>query len=402
MPNMVSYRTLIALCCCLKGGLVFSFTLSDEQNVHTALLSGYNKDLRPGTDRGVSLAINASFYLFSIQEFDLNTGKLALTGVFFLNWIDERLSWNPASYNNTNITTIPQSKIWLPNFINVNPYEDITGLRSDDLSINIDSSGLCSWYAIQSFETVCDTDVTKYPFDTQTCTLKFYIWGYFPNEVIGKFILPKADLSLYSENGIWNVADSSTYTFMNIYNYEEYVVKLHLERRTSYYVVSLILPINAIALLMGFVFLLPPESGERVGFSTTVLLSIVVYLTIIQAILPESSEPNVSTLGFILVAYVVTGSIVVINVIISLRMLNSPCTKPVPQCMRRVVIFFRRKKRRKDMVEPLETKSELDYEDEEKEVEWAEVAKFHDMFSFIVINVIYCISGLTYFLVVLT
>ena len=50
-------------------------------------------------------------------------------------------------------------------------------------------------------------------------------------------------------------------------------------------------------------------------FSTTVLLSIIVYLIMIQDLLPESSEPNISALGYVLVTYVVNGSFVVAEVI---------------------------------------------------------------------------------------
>jgi hypothetical protein len=80
--------------------LAYAYTLTDEQNLQSALLTGYNKDLRPGNDRTYPLHINASFHLLSIKEFDLNTGKFTLTGVFQITWFDERLSWDPAKCNN--------------------------------------------------------------------------------------------------------------------------------------------------------------------------------------------------------------------------------------------------------------------------------------------------------------
>jgi hypothetical protein len=364
--------------------LACAYTLTDEQNLQTALLTGYNKDLRPGIDRTHHFTVNTSFYLFSIKEFDLNIGKFTITGVFSILWVDERLAWDPTSYNQTNVTSIPQSKLWLPNFINVNPFEDIVGLGSDLLSVRVFSSGICSWYAIQAFEVICDADVTKYPFDTQYCELKFFIWGYDPNEIHVNFVSSQVMLTLYNENGIWEITDSVTKTQLNIYSYEEIIVGLHLKRRTAYYISSLILPISSTQLLLGFVFLLPVESGERLGFSTTILLSIVVYLTIIQDMLPEASEPNVSIMGYILVGYVVSGSFLVVLVIISLRIQNNPCSRPVPQCIARLVLFCRRRKHGEDAVKPIDSKS-VEFDEEENErVSWADVGKCFDITCFLV------------------
>ena len=113
-----------------------------------------------------------------------------------------------------------------------------------------------------------------------------------------------------------------------------------MKRRTSYHVVSLIIPIIAVFFLISLVFILPHDSGERVGFSTTVLLSIIVYLIMIQDLLPESSEPNISALGYVLVTYVVNGSFVVAEVIITFRFHRKSDENPVPRCLRFIVIFF--------------------------------------------------------------
>lgn len=395
MELPVFFRGLIWLC--LISNLVLTYTLTDESQVHTDLLTGYNKDLRPGIDRTYPLNINASFYLFSIKEFDLHSGKFTVTGVFLLNWYDERLVWNPASYNQTNITSIPQNKLWLPNFININPYENIVGLGSNLISVRVLYSGLCNWYALQAFEVICDADVTKYPFDTQYCALKFFIWGYDPQEVNVIFPTTQAILTLYTENGIWEIADSITTTEVNVYGYEEIIVGFYLKRRTAYYIVSLILPISSISLLLGFAFLLPPESGERIGFCTTILLSIVVYLTIIQDQLPEASEPNVSILGYILVSYVSSGAILVVFIIISLRIHNCQSNKPVPQCIARLVLCCRRRQTALDVVEPIESKSGNRIDDEDFAVTWTEVGRCFDKMCFIT-SIVQFIATLTTFM----
>ena len=407
--EMILLMKLVFLCCCSKRGLVSAFTLQDEANLQASILAGYNKDLKPGWDRDVPLQINIMFFLFSIKEFDFNTGKLSVTGVFFINWTDERLAWDPTNHNHTYMTTIPQNKLWLPEFINVNPYDDLTGLRQDRLTIHLQYSGMCAWFAIQSFEVVCNADVTKYPFDIQTCALRFYVWGYYSHEIDLVISSSEIDLSLYVENSIWEIRDATIYLRLDYWKNKEIIVKLEMKRRSPYYVVSLIIPIIAVSFLMAFVFILPHDSGERVGFSTTVLLSIIVYLTIIQDLLPESSEPNISALGYLFVTYVVSGAFVVVEVIITLRFHRKSSENPVPRCLRCILIFFRRKRRKNVSIKPIDTcsktyKTDNDENggDENNEVQWGEVLTLFDTLCFIFTLFVFFMSALIYLCVVLT
>lgn len=64
---------------------------------------------------------------------------------------------------------------------------------------------------------------------------------------------------------------------------------LILERRPSYYIMSMILPVVLTSYLMIIVFVLPVHSGEKVGFSLTVLLAVAVLLTLILDQMPSTA-----------------------------------------------------------------------------------------------------------------
>lgn len=83
--KMVLWLAVIVLCCYINKGLIFAYTLQDEQTLHSALLTGYNKGLRPGIDRTIPMTLNMTFLLFSIKEFDMSTGEFSVTGVFVLD-----------------------------------------------------------------------------------------------------------------------------------------------------------------------------------------------------------------------------------------------------------------------------------------------------------------------------
>ena len=67
-------------------------------------------------------------------------------------------------------------------------------------------------------------------------------------------------------------------------------ISIRMNRRTYYYVMNLILPCTLIACTIFLGFILPAESGERVGLGITILLSMAVFQELTSEKLPSSSE----------------------------------------------------------------------------------------------------------------
>ena len=65
----------------------------------------------------------------------------------------------------------------------------------------------------------------------------------------------------------------------------------NLKRKSQCVTVNELLSILCMGLLNALVFLLVPESGERMGYCITTLLAIAVYITTIMDTLPQSSIP---------------------------------------------------------------------------------------------------------------
>lgn len=387
---------------CLLSDISSGSTLTDEQNLHTTLLTGYKSNIRPGMNRSIPLGVNISFHIFFIKEFQESSGKFSVNGAFVMEWNDERLVWNPDSYDSLAMTNFRQTQIWIPNLVNINPFGDISGLGSDLISLEVYSTGFCKWVPYQSFEVICDADVTKYPFDTQYCTMNFFMWSYKQNSVKITITSPTVGFSLYKEHGLWDIVNSLTYTSPTVHGYDEVIVGLWLKRRTAFYISSLIIPMFSISMLMGLVFLLPPESGERVGFITTVLLSYIVFLTIIQDKLPESSEPSLSIIGYILMICVIWGTLTTALVIISLCIHNAPNDQPIPGFIRKCLSCKRRKATVENIkvVKPCDTQTES-LEDEEEDVTWANVGKAFDRTCMILCNLQCILTVIIYFGIVL-
>ena len=81
------------------------------------------------------------------------------------------------------------------------------------------------------------------------------------------------------------------------------------------------------------VFLLPAQSGERVGYSITLLLAIAVFLTIAADNLPKTSFPTISILCLKLLVDMMISGLVILFTIVGLRFYHTDENKPVPRCV---------------------------------------------------------------------
>lgn len=195
-----------------------------------------------------------------------------------------------------------------------------------------------SAYLLESitFQTTCDLDTTYFPFDSQTCSIKLYISGNNAYQIRIKAAW-RDTTHFYKENGAWNLIwsdiNGSDTSLMNI--------AFKFKRKPLFMLVNILLPMIVLALLTPMVFLMPKNSGERVGYAITTLLAISVYMTIISDHLPKNSDPMPLVSIMIFIWYVLNSSIVFV-VIINTKINHNKDGRPVPIIARKFVILTRR------------------------------------------------------------
>ena len=64
--------------------------------------------------------------------------------------------------------------------------------------------------------------------------------------------------------------------------YPKITYTVHMQRRTKFYVMNLIVPGVLIGLVACLTFILPPQCGERVGLGITNLLAMMVFLLLVS------------------------------------------------------------------------------------------------------------------------
>lgn len=122
------------------------------------------------------------------------------------------------------------------------------------------------------FQSSCTIDVTYFPFDQQTCIMKFGSWTFNGDQVSLALYNNKnyVDLSDYWKSGTWDIIEVPAY--LNIYEGNhptetDITFYIIIRRKTLFYTVNLILPTVLISFLCVLVFYLPAEAGEKVKYS---------------------------------------------------------------------------------------------------------------------------------------
>ncbi|XP_052091291.1 acetylcholine receptor subunit beta-like [Mytilus californianus] len=350
------------------------------------ITGGKNINLRPVLDHKSKVNIYMYFHLIYIQEFNEVEGKLSLTGYFSINWVDQTISWN-STENEIEEVTLEEHIIWKPAFIIGNSYDGVKFVHKDDTVMRVHSNGVVTWTPGDNYDVVCNADVSRYPFDTQICKLQILPWGYTSEEILVVPIYDYVVQLLFNPQKTWEFIGSSVAKNEDLQLLE---FSMKLKRNPMFFVLNLILPICVMIILNIFVFLLPPESGERVGYAVTVLLAIAVFLTISSDNLPATSSPRISSISLLLFADVCISAVIVLMVILSLRYYHREDNYPVSTFMRGFVNVSRLLRCK---VCCCRGKQEKYNEDD---IKWTDVGKEIDIVCGIFITVVICIVNALY------
>ena len=307
------------------GTCIHIANIHDTNAIRAAIFSNYSTDTLQVFDQSDILYINVTFLMRSIIEFNEPKGELTTSIVLIFTWIDTSLKWDAEKYGHNYVIRAKNSDIWIPNVVLSNPGDTMEPIFDPNHRATILHSGtVFIMGGDDNINTICDADITYFPFDIQKCDIYFSSWEY-GSQVQWRFASPTLDLSIYIENGVWQLLKTEVTT---VPAKVLIIGTLYFKRRSLFYILNFLAPMVILVLLNTMVFLLPAESGERVGFSVTILLSIAVYLTIIAEKLPETSNPT-SVLSYILMSYMLQSSLMCIETIATLRIFHRNATQPI-------------------------------------------------------------------------
>ena len=248
--------------------------------------------------------LNLSLAIRAFNNIDQIDGSITMNIWLRYFWIDPYIRWNPEKWGNiTSITldTNPDASnfIWTPDIFLYNtaekPMEELYYTKA-----NIYNDGRIFWSRPGLIKSTCTFDMTYFPYDQQKCCLKFGSWSYDSNEIYLGEVNSPIDITNYQRHDEWDLVEfNSTKNVVKYecceYPYHDIEFSYTIRRRPNYYNLNVVVPTFATAILIVMSLLIPINSGERVSFAVTILLSIIVFLLIVSDNLPRSdTEPLLS------------------------------------------------------------------------------------------------------------
>jgi hypothetical protein len=282
--------------------------------------------VRPVADSAQALNVTLDWNMISINDFDETNGYIELSGFVTLEWVPD--AYTASAVDLTEM--LKNDRMWTPSIILVNSLKGYNLIGYDtSVKVRMNLKTLnCKWQPWIITRVACSPNVKFYPFDRQACALRFSVWGYTDSEVK---LMAKGNewaFQYFEENGEWKIESTSTETSV-IGDSSVIDFKIELVRRPLYHVINMIAPVILLGALNAFTFLLPVESGERVGFAITCFLSYVVLLNMIMGFLPSSAAP-LSYLSYYTFVMMLFSAGVSILTVVTIRIHNKSEDDHVP------------------------------------------------------------------------
>ncbi|XP_061177779.1 neuronal acetylcholine receptor subunit alpha-9-like [Saccostrea echinata] len=306
-------------------GLYFgNINSNTETELFTDVINKMDPDIAPFESADTFISVTITLNLLGISE--VNEKQQTVRGSYWivLTWTDWRLRWDPESYRNISAVQVKADKIWSPTSICIfNEIGNDKCFNADKDPVTVHSLGYVSYMKYTESVSQCTIDVTKYPFDSHYCGMSF---GNINSNIEYLNFDSKYSsflLQYLQPNEVWNVRN----TTLLVYKYEDSVTEtisqqLHfyilLERKSFYVIISTLLPVIILSVLNMFCFVVPIDSGEKMGFSMAIFLTFAVFLTIINDSMPKSSEKVPFFTIYLITQLVISGLTVVLESIVLL------------------------------------------------------------------------------------
>uniref|UniRef100_A0A672M7W9 Cholinergic receptor, nicotinic, alpha 5 n=1 Tax=Sinocyclocheilus grahami TaxID=75366 RepID=A0A672M7W9_SINGR len=198
-------------------------------------------DVVRSSDAETTISLSKSCLTINTFFFGQNEkNQLMTTNVWMKQeWTDMKLRWNPDHYLGITSIRVPSDSIWIPDIV---LYDNADGnFEATVTKAAVRYDGTISWTPPANYKSACTIDVTFFPFDLQNCSMKFGSWTYDGSQVDILLEDVHVDKRNYFDNGEWEI-------------------------------------VTAIG------------SWEKISLCTFVLVSLTVFLLVIEEIIPSSSK----------------------------------------------------------------------------------------------------------------
>ncbi|XP_055996644.1 neuronal acetylcholine receptor subunit alpha-7-like [Ostrea edulis] len=297
---------------------------SNRSQLFNDVVYKLNPDVAPFESSKTRTTVMITVNLMGISDMNEKQQTMAASYWVVLSWIDYRLRWNSSLYNNITSVQVNADKIWSPKSIclfNEIGNDKCFNAREDPVTVH--STRFAVFMKYLESVSQCLIDVTSYPFDSHVCSLVFgnvnSYTEFLEFDEKNSFFL----LQYHQPNEIWDIENTTfrIYEFRDPTlggTYQQLHFYIQLKRKSFYLVISTVIPIIILSVLNMCCFLVPIQSGEKMGFCMAIFLTFSVFLTIINDSMPKSSDKISYFTIYLLTQLVISGLVVILEAIVLL------------------------------------------------------------------------------------
>ncbi|CAG9857689.1 unnamed protein product [Phyllotreta striolata] len=325
----------------------------DAKRLYDDLLSNYNKLVRPVVNTSDVLRVCIKLKLSQLIDVNLKNQIMTTNLWVEQSWYDYKLRWEPKEYGGVHMLHVPSDHIWRPDIV---LYNNADGNFEVTLATKatIYHQGLVEWKPPAIYKSSCEIDVEYFPFDEQTCVLKFGSWTYdgfmvdlrHMDEKTGSNVVDVGvDLSEFYMSVEWDILEVPAVRNEKFYTccdepYLDITFNITMRRKTLFYTVNIIIPCMGISFLTVLTFYLPSDSGEKVTLSISILISLHVFFLLVVEIIPPTSLV-VPLLGkYLIFAMILVSISICVTVVVLNVHFRSPQTHRMSPWVKRVFIHI--------------------------------------------------------------
>ena len=228
-----------------------------------------------------------------MQDYDEVSGILKVFASFILYWSDEIRNWNTTEYNGLDSIQLPIKNTCIPKIIIRNMVIEKTLYYYDnDIDIKTTyvkyhNTGSARLIVTSVITMSCSADILLFPFDSQECKVQLMAED-FDSHVTFQTLSDGVDLRFAETNSEWSIIATSAEIFTNRPGLEQLNYKLTLKRHSKFIFLNLVVPIILLSFVNLLVFCISVTSGERASLAFTILLTFVVFMTMVATMLPPN------------------------------------------------------------------------------------------------------------------
>ncbi|XP_059486825.1 acetylcholine receptor subunit alpha-like isoform X3 [Neocloeon triangulifer] len=325
----------------------------DAKRLYDDLLSNYNKLVRPVVNTSDVLRVCIKLKLSQLIDVNLKNQIMTTNLWVEQSWYDYKLQWDPREYGGVQMLHVPSDHIWRPDIV---LYNNADGNFEVTLATKatLNHTGRVEWKPPAIYKSSCEIDVEYFPFDEQTCVLKFGSWTYdgfkvdlrHMDEKIGSNMVEVGvDLSEFYMSVEWDILEVPAVRNEKFYTccdepYLDITFNITMRRKTLFYTVNIIIPCMGISFLTVLTFYLPSDSGEKVTLSISILISLHVFFLLVVEIIPPTSLV-VPLLGkYLIFAMILVSISICVTVVVLNVHFRSPQTHRMAPWVKRVFIHI--------------------------------------------------------------